>query len=217
MRPHTPTRLVACALSLVALCLALLTPALAAPAEDAAARTTALVNELMQVKKGADGKLSAADEAANKALFARLDGFVDQEALVGVPLEPHKAALSAAQLAQARTLFWGILRTITYTDTGRFFAQAKWTLKPAKVEGARVAIPVDTYLPEEDEHTEITFDWDTSGASPRLVDLSFDGASLVKDYQNQFGRILTKDGPDGLVKKLQARFDQETTKRGKVE
>lgn len=192
--------------------------AAAGRADEAAARATeTLVRALMEVRKGADGKLAAADEAANRALFLRLDTMVDREALVGVPLEPHRTALSAAQLEQVRTLFWGILRTITYTDTGRFFAAAKWSLKPAQVEGARVAVPVDTYLPEEDERTEITFVWDTAGAQPRLQDLSFDGASLVKDYQNQFGRILAKDGAEGLVKMLSARFEKETAKHGKVD
>lgn len=218
LRTHTTARprlLIGALLALLGWATAL--PAQAGAPEDAAARTTALVGELMQVKKGADGKLAAGDATANKAVFARLDGFIDREALVGVPLEPHKAQLTPAQLETARGLFWGILRTVTYTDTGRFFAAAKWSLKPATTEGSRVSVPVDTYLPEEDERTEIVFVWETAGAAPQLVDLSFDGSSLVKDYQNQFGRILKKDGAEGLVGKLKERLDKETSNRGKLE
>ena len=43
-----------------------------------------------------------------------------------------------------------------------------------------------------------------------MRDLSFDGSSLVKDYENQFTRIIKKDGADALARKIQARLDRLT-------
>ena len=53
-------------------------------------------------------------------------------------------------------------------------------------------------------------------AGLKLADLSFDGDSLVRDYQNQFSRIVTKDGAEGLLKKLdQRRATLEAEAKGK--
>lgn len=48
----------------------------------------------------------------------------------------------------------------------------------------------------------MTFVWAPIDGALRLVDVRYDDASLLVDYQNQFGRILAKDGPDGLLAAL---------------
>ncbi|MCK5689855.1 ABC transporter substrate-binding protein, partial [Myxococcota bacterium] len=40
-------------------------------------------------------------------------------------------------------------------------------------------------------------------------DVLFDGASLVKDYSNQFARLIKKNGVDGLIEKMKKRLKKE--------
>ena len=46
--------------------------------------------------------------------------------------------------------------------------------------------------------------WFSAGL--RIVDVALDGASVSLDYENQFGRVLRKDGADALIGKMQARL-----------
>ena len=71
-------------------------------------------------------------------------------------------------------------------------------------------------LVKEDFEITVTFHWMDSGSDWRIVDVSFDGASLVKDYRNQFGRIIDKEGAKGLLKRMVDRLQEEESKRGKT-
>ena len=46
--------------------------------------------------------------------------------------------------------------------------------------------------------------------SLRIVDVSFEGDSLVKDYQNQIARVVDKQGGAGLLKVLDEKHAQLT-------
>ena len=61
----------------------------------------------------------------------------------------------------------------------------------------------------EDTDSKVTFHWASAAGTWRLYDVSFDNASLVKDYQNQFGRILEKDKAEGLLKKLAKKLEDK--------
>ena len=180
-------------------------------ATDPRTRTEALLAAFQRVKAPPEGERpSDADSKANAAVFAELDGFIDRPTLTGEPIAPHRARLTDAQLQRFGDLFWQVLRMVAYPDSGAFLRKAKWSLRPAR--GMDVAL--HARLEEEDFETDVVFHWKAFPDGLRLVDVSFDGASLVKDYQNQFGRILAKDGALGLLVKLEARRDDEIAKRG---
>jgi len=60
----------------------------------------------------------------------------------------------------------------------------------------------------------LIFHWVQVGKNFKLFDLSIDDASLVKDYQNQFGKIIKEEGADSLVNKLKKRLDEAQKKHG---
>ena len=66
-----------------------------------------------------------------------------------------------------------------------------------KVKGATL-VTVFADIPSEELEVELIFHW-SNGKSPRVVDLSIDGSSLVTDYRNQFGRIIAKEGAKSLL------------------
>jgi phospholipid transport system substrate-binding protein len=176
-------------------------PTWAAPA--AAERTESLIATFKKVKSGV--KLTAADKKANEAVFAEIDKFMDFEALTTSPIEPRAAKFSAKQKAEFATKFKDLIRAIAYPDSGTFFRDAKMKIgAPAEKAGATV-VPVDASVPKDDLRTKLEFFWAQSkggGGTLKIADVAFDGDSLIKDYQNQFARIIDKEGVAGLLKKL---------------
>lgn len=194
--------------ALLALTLLLPIAAQAATTFDARGQTEALIVAFKAVKRAEEGqKLSPADLKANEAAFKALDGFLDQAALVHGPLEPHVKAFKPKALEAFKARFWETLRLVAYPNSGAFFESAQYTLSDAKPDGARIQVAMHATLEAQDLETDVIFYW---GAAGRLVDISFDGASLVVDYRNQFGRIIKKKGVEGLIAVLEEKHAQIT-------
>jgi ABC-type transporter MlaC component len=181
-----------------------------AQAADPIARTRELIGGFLAVKSIPAGtSLSAADQAANCKAFAALDPFFDFDAMTSEALRPVRGKFSEAQFRQYRTDFRELIRLVAYPNSGDFFRRAEFQLKA----GAPGAVVMDAHLKKEDLDTEVTFYWRDSGGSLRLVDASFDGDSLVKDYQNQFSRIVEKEGADGFVRKVREKLEKTRAER----
>ncbi len=185
-------------------------PAAAASA-DPIARTQALIAAFKQVTKPAEGaSLTPAQRATNAKAFTALDAYFDRATLTSRPIAPNVAKFSAAQKAAFKETFWSLIRLVAYPDSGAFFKEAKWSLKPGK---APLTVDLLAELEEEDMETTVTFYWREIDGALRLVDVGFDGASLMKDYTAQFSRIIAKSGVEGLMKKLDKRFKAEKKAR----
>jgi phospholipid transport system substrate-binding protein len=122
--------------------------------------------------------------------------------------------VSADQRAKIQPMFRELIRLVAYPKSGVFLKNAQIALKAGKRESDVATIEMKASLPKEDLETSIVFHWQDKAGTLRIVDVSFDGSSLVKDYRNQFGRIIDKDGIDGLIKKMSTRLEQERKKQG---
>jgi ABC-type transporter MlaC component len=184
-------------------------PLAAAAAPSPVARTEALLAAFQEVKVK-PGENAAATRAANGKAFAALDDFLDFDTLTEEPIRPHLAKLTPAQRKEFTGKFRELIRLVAYPDTGEFLRKAQRKVGSAReVNGAQV-VDVDLSLPEEDLETRVSFHWKEVRGALRLVDVSFDGDSLIRDYSNQFGRILEKEGGAGLLKKADEKLAELT-------
>lgn len=168
------------------------------------ARTAALIEAFKAVP---------AAPADQRAAFATLDGFFNRDVLLKGALGPHAAKLNPAQRARFDADFWALLRLAAYRDSGGFFKTAVTKITrvtPSPGAGKPGLLVLNALVVKDDRETDITYHWGPGPADApqalRLVDVAFDDASLTKDYQNQFGRIIAKDGVDGLLDVLKARL-----------
>jgi phospholipid transport system substrate-binding protein len=169
-------------------------------ASPAADRTEAFIAAFKKVKSSE--KPTAADRKANEQAFAEIDRFMDFEALTEKPIQPRAAKFTAKQKTEFSSKFRDLIRAIAYPDSGRFFRDAKLKVgEPVEKDGATV-VPIDARVPKDDLRTKLELYWAKKDGGLRLVDVAFDGDSLIQDYQNQFARIIDKDGVAGLLKKL---------------
>lgn len=180
--------------------------------ESAIDRTKNFISTFKKVKVADEGKqLTSDDKKSNQGVYKELDGYFDYERLTSDPLVPHKGKISTDQNNKIQSIFTELIRRASYPRAGVFFRDAAYELKPGK-SATEVEMPAT--IVKEDFKVKTTYHWQEKAGSLRLVDVSFDGASLVKDYQNQFGRIIAKDGVDGLIKKMQTRLEKLRQEQG---
>jgi len=184
-------------LSLLLVAFGLPVAAGAAPAPEAQARSRAIVAAFIRVP-------DAPGPARTKA-FAELDGYFALEELVSAAVAPRAARFSAAELARFKASFLEVLRLVAYAESGAFFRKARVTWGEARAEGEETAVPAKVVVPNEDLTTEVEFRWRRARGALRVVDVAFEGDSLLRDYQNQIARIVDKSGPAGLQKAVDER------------
>ena len=171
-----------------------------AASSPAAERTESFIAAFKKVKSG--DKASAADKKANQAAFTALDKFMDWDTLTTRPIEPRAAKFSAAQKKEFATKFKDVVRRMAYPDSGDFFREAKLKIGEATEKGEATVVPIDAHVVKDDLRTKIELYWSKKDGALKLVDVAFDGDSLIKDYQNQFARIIDKEGVSGAIKKV---------------
>jgi ABC-type transporter MlaC component len=167
-------------------------------------RTEGLIAAFKKVKTEG-GKLVKQEKAANDRAFAELDDYFDFTTLTSKPIEPLADKLTPEEATRFKAKFRELIRLIAYANAGTAFRKAKLTLEPEVKKAARVAVPVKLRLEEDDLDLTVEFHWETVKGAWRIVDVLFDGDSLLKDYQNQIGKIVTKSGVPGLFKSLDNR------------
>ena len=179
-------------------------PPASASASDAATaakrRTEALIGTFKKVKKGG--------EKENAAAFRELDGFLAFDALIEGALASRADRFTPAQRREFESTFRTLLREIAYPNSGRFFTDAQVKIAGAQAQGDVAVVKLDAYVPAEDLETEVGVHWKEIDGALRIVDVSFDGDSLVLDYRNQFAAIIDAEGVDGLLRKVKQRLEE---------
>jgi phospholipid transport system substrate-binding protein len=194
---RTPLSVIAVAVAVAAAMLGGQAQAASSPAME---RTESFIAAFKKVKSG--DKLTPADKKANEAAFTSLDKFMDWDTLTTKPIEPRAAKFSAGQKKDFASKFKDVVRRMAYPDSGSFFRDAKLKFGEATEKGGATVVPIDAHVPKDDLRTKIELYWSKKDGTLKLVDVAFDGDSLIKDYQNQFARIVDKEGVSGLMKKV---------------
>ena len=144
---------------------------------------------------------------------------MDFETLTTRPIEPRADKFSPKQKAEFTAKFRELIRGIAYPDSGGFFRDAKMKVGAPVEKGDATVVPVDANVPKDDLRTKLEFHWAKKDGALKIVDVAFDGDSLIKDYQNQFARIIDKEGVAGLLKKVdekKAELDRGSAKEARA-
>jgi len=142
--------------------------------------------------------ISSNDEAA----FKPIDEYIDFTYLSEQAIQPHRDKFNEDQVKVFKENFKSLIRLIAYPDTGKFFRENKYEYGKVVEKNNMSFVPMNVLVVAEDLDMELGYYWHQVDKQWRLADMSIDGDSLIKDYQNQFGRIINKDSVDELLKKL---------------
>lgn len=176
---------------------------------SASERTHQLVETLKRNAPAPDQPPSSATQAETEK---QLDDLFDFDRLTDVTLAVHKQAFKAEQFKEFRSLFRQLIRGKAL-DAGQAFNAGEVSFGDEKTVAKQRQVAVHVSNPEKDIDSDITFVWEDEGSSWRVVDVHLDGASVVRDYQNQFGRIIKKESAQALINKIKNRLNQQEARK----
>ncbi len=169
--------------------------------------TIAATEPLERTQKFVDAMIAV--EPNNEKSYQKIDAFINYEQITSATIKPHRKYFNNQQAKKFKKLLRALIRKVSYPDSGAFYKESKYTYQKPKVTASKAVVIMDVLLIEEDLDLELGYYWNKDDKGEwKLVDLSFDEDSLVKDYQNQFGRILSKGSADDLIKKLEDKLSE---------
>jgi phospholipid transport system substrate-binding protein len=186
---------------------------------DPKVRTEAFLEQVKTVHAppaDENASLSLQERQTNKHVFSKIDSYFDFDRLVGDPIASHRAKLSKEQYKRYSLAFKSLLRMVGYTKASAFLNRAELAVKDPMVIGPKAEVEIHAAVKAEDLETSVKFFWESKKGRWKIVDVSFDGASLVKDYANQFAKVIETEGTEALIKKLEERLQKEQADKAAV-
>lgn len=177
----------------------LATSAVAVDAQLAAKRTTLMFDTIKAYKDN--------DDSSSKAI----DAFINFDHIIDESIRPHRAKFSAGQASEFKRLLLELARKVAYPRGSNFLNTTRLKFVGKKGGDTQAVVTYSVHIEKDDIDMDVGYIWQKFGANVMLADVSFDGDSLVKDYQNQFGRIIEKDGVDALIKKVKDKLAEYKT------
>lgn len=166
--------------------------------------TTALTHT-----RGLVAAYNACSDVAPDVACPALDGLFDFEALTRAPLAGHADKLNGKQRERFYRAFGKVVRSAA-RQSGRDLAKGDPEVRYVGRVPQGAKSEVHIARPEDDVDLRVAFIWRAGAKSWQVVDVELDGASMVQDYHNQFGRVLKKDGAEALVRKVETRSQKST-------
>ena len=171
-------------------------------------QTQSLIKTLQAIQSAEPGKpLSKKSRLTNADVYKTLDQFIDFKALAEAPLSNYKNSFSSRDLRKIQGHFREAMRLVAYQKASILLNEAELTFRPTPTPPSN-DVTVDLYVESEDLEMELVFHWGKQAKKLVLIDMSFDGESLVEDYKNQFGKVIKTEGPKALMAKLEKRLKE---------
>jgi phospholipid transport system substrate-binding protein len=138
--------------------------------------------------------------AARHRIEAIVTKAVDVRAMVQASMGKRWAEISESQRRRLVTAFESRFRKTSGSELD--------TYRSTQIEyrpevGAEGAVKVPTRLVVKGEPTEITYTMRRDREGWRIIDIVVDGVSTVENYRSSFARIISKEGVEGLIKRLE--------------
>jgi ABC-type transporter MlaC component len=170
------------------------------------AMATATGGPMDSTKQFIDAVLNVKEGDENS--YKKIDNYINYDVITTNTIAPHKDKFNKNQESKLKNDLTQLIRTVAYPQSGTFYKESKYTIVEPTKTGSKTLVIQNTYLPKEDMDMEIGYQWENIKGKWMITDITFDEDSMVKDYQNQFGRIISKNGVDGLLSKVEEKLKE---------
>jgi len=176
------------------------------PGTKAVRKANETVSSLLQ-KKAAPN--SAAEKKLAARVTAELRDFLDVDELGRQAMVDHWKTLPEAQRAQFLKLLRGLIEANYVKGLRANLAyKVKYTGESPKGDNLLVSTTVVAKRHGRPYEIEIEYLLRKEGKTWRTFDVVTDGVGLVENYRAMFNKIISKDGMDGLIRRMQKKLDQ---------
>ncbi|HTT69837.1 MAG TPA: ABC transporter substrate-binding protein [Anaeromyxobacteraceae bacterium] len=173
-------------------------PATALSAEETA--TEALRARDAEIRAALPPAGSEVTPATRKRVENIITRIVDVHAMVESAMAARWKQITEAQRKRLVTAFENRFRSTSGSEFDTY-RSTEVAYEPEKVEAGRVVVP--TRVVVKGEPTDITYAMRQEGGAWRIVDIVIDGVSTVDNYRSSFARVISKEGVEGLIARLE--------------
>lgn len=165
------------------------------------------VNHILERHVTTDAERTARDAEITTILV----DILDFDELCHRALDTHWDTLTPAQRTEFSTLLRQLVERNYRTNLERIRDyQIDYTREETTSSGVIVHMEAHSRASRREPPVEMAYSMHLLGTDWRVFDVTTDGVSLVHNYQQQFHRIITRDGFDALLTRMRDRLAHET-------
>lgn len=183
----------------MSLLVSLLVLAAATPATDALKTREAEIRKLLPPE--GQPLTKAARKQAERAMVQS----VDLEQMAAASLGEHAAGLAAAKRKEYDEVFAARFAHASGEQLEAFRSKGIHYQPEQPGDGGDVKVPTDATL--DGEASQIVYVMHQEKGKWRIEDIVVDGVSTVENFKRSFGRVIAKEGIDGLIARLKKDVD----------
>ncbi len=154
-----------------------------------------------EIRGALPSKGSAVTSEARRRIERIVTRAVDLRAMAEASLGARWKAMSEKQRKRLLAAFESRFRQTSGSELDTYRSTEIEYRPEAEVGQGLVKVP--TRVVVKGEPTEITYTMRREAAGWRIVDITVDGVSTVENYRSSFARVITKEGVDGLIQRLE--------------
>jgi phospholipid transport system substrate-binding protein len=143
---------------------------------------------------------AAVTPETRKKIEAIVTRTVDLRAMAEAALGARWKAMSAKERKRLLGAFEARFRRASASELGTY-RSSEIEYRPEVATDGLVKVPTKVVV--KGEPTEITYSMRRQAAGWRIVDIIVDGVSTVENYRSSFARVISKEGVDGLIRRLE--------------
>lgn len=167
----------------------------ATPTEDLSVSLDAIISLL------ADKKMDPLKR--RREVVEKIKADFDFESMSRFILGPNWQSATPEQRKRFIELYTGILQN-TYIDRLEAYTNEKVTYTSEKLRGDKAA--VDTIILSSGKEIPVDYKLWLDKGDWRVYDVSIEGVSLVRNFQDSYKSVIRKDGLDGLLKQMEMKL-----------
>jgi ABC-type transporter MlaC component len=137
---------------------------------------------------------------ARKKIEAIVVRIVNLRAMVEEALGARWKSMSAKERKRLLAAFEARFRRVSASDLSSYRSTEVEYRPEVPADGV---VKVPTKIVVKGEPTEVTYSMRRETAGWRIVDITVDGVSTVENYRSSFARVISKEGVDGLIRRLE--------------
>jgi phospholipid transport system substrate-binding protein len=154
-----------------------------------------------------DATTDAARAQRSQEVTRILSDLLDYEELSRRSLGPHWEGKTEAQRREFVGLLQQLVERNYEANLERILEfEVSYTGETPGADGTVVRTEARSRTERRQPPVEITYTLHLQGSSWRVFDVVTDGVSLVRNYRNQFNRIITEHGWDELIRRMRDRL-----------
>jgi len=166
-----------------------------------------LVQTIIRIKPTSNGKLAAAEQAANAAAAKEANTILDIPAVAQRTLGKHWQARTPAEQQEFIALLEQLFTKVAYPKSAEFFHGLEVNFAKENIAGQRATVKTTVKHPKEGL-VSVDYRLVQEAGVWHVQDILLDDVSLATNLQSQFNKIITENSYAELLRRMRDKLNE---------